>query len=225
MHKFVQQVRNVYETHRNSANAIHMEKYMKNKFEYLGIKRPQRNELNKSFFSKDFRPSKEAIIDISYEFWDLPEREYQYFAMDLLGYYKNDPEKIWISDFEKMITMKSWWDTVDYLAVNMTGTYFLKYFEQVIPVTQLWMDSENIWLQRTCILFQLKYKKDTKVELLDSFILHCNGSKEFFINKAIGWALREYSKTNPEFVKNYVEHNDLNPLSKREALKVINRSN
>ena len=224
MHPFVQQVRKAYEAHRNQANAIPMKKYMKNKFEYLGIKRPERNVLNKSFFSRESRPNKGEIINITYDFWNLPEREFQYFAMDLLGYFRNDLEKIWISDFEKLITVKSWWDTVDYLAANMVGAYFRKYYEQIIPVTQLWMESENIWLQRTCILFQLKYKKDTNIELLDSFIQKCNGSKDFFINKAIGWALREYSKTNPEFVKDYVEINDLNSLSKREALKVIEKS-
>ena len=135
-----------------------------------------------------------------------------------------DPDLLWINDYKHLINVKSWWDTVDFLAVTMVGSYMRKYPDQIIPVTKLWMDTDNIWLYRTCILFQLKYKKETNFELLDSFIQLCLGSKEFFINKAIGWALREYSKSNPQLVSEYVESNNLAPLSKREAMKVIERN-
>jgi 3-methyladenine DNA glycosylase AlkD len=76
-----------------------------------------------------------------------------------------------------------------------------------------------MWLQRTCLLFQLKYRKHTDVDLLVGFIMLLRNSKEFFIRKAIGWSLREYSKTNPEFVISFVEKNQLSGLSEREALK------
>ena len=86
------------------------------------------------------------------------------------------------------------------------------------------MSSGNIWLQRTCLLFQLSYRSETDVDLLVKLIGELNGSKEFFINKAIGWILREYSKTDAEFVINYVDSIDLAPLSRREALKwLINK--
>ena len=98
MHKYVRQVKDLYESHRNPENAIPMKKYLKNKFKHLGIKRPERNMLNKELLLRNNRPHKEELMDIVYEFWDLPEREFQYFALDLLGYYKNDPEKIkWVS--------------------------------------------------------------------------------------------------------------------------------
>jgi len=225
MHSYVQKVKVIYESHRNPENAGPMKKYLKDQFELLGIKRPERDVLNKSFFVKVARPDREDIIAVMYDFWDLQHREFQYIAMDLLGYYCKDPEKKWIRDIEKLITMKSWWDTVDFLAATVAGDYFKKFHEQILPVTNHWMDSQNMWLQRSCILFQLKYKSDTNTELLDSFIQRCRGSKEFFINKAIGWALREYSKTDPAYVIKYVDENELNPLSKREALKVINRGN
>jgi 3-methyladenine DNA glycosylase AlkD len=87
------------------------------------------------------------------------------------------------------------------------------------------MNSGNMWLQRTALLFQLKYKKATDVNLLSDYILRLQGSKEFFINKAIGWILREYSKTDPDWVIQFVQNNNLANLSRREALKWIDRKN
>ena len=100
---------------------------------------------------------------------------------------------------------------------------FTNYPELIVPFTEKWMTSGNMWLQRTAILFQLKYKSQTDTELLFKYIIALDGSKEFFINKAIGWALREYSKTNPDIVIKFVTGHKLAPLSKREALKVINK--
>ena len=104
-----------------------------------------------------------------------------------------------------MILNKSWWDTVDYIASNLVGVHFQKYPDLMYPVTEKWMNSGNIWLQRTSLLFQLKYKKKTDVMLMTNYIQQLQGSKEFFINKAIGWILREYSKTDGDWVRDYVE--------------------
>jgi 3-methyladenine DNA glycosylase AlkD len=99
-----------------------------------------------------------------------------------------------------------------------------KYPDQIKPVTTRWMDSGNIWLQRSCLLFQLSYKKDTDLALLFGFIEKLAGHKSFWIRKAIGWVLREYSKTDPQTVRHFIDaHPGLSGLSKREALKVINR--
>ena len=121
-----------------------------------------------------------------------------------------------------MITNKSWWDTVDFIASNLVGTYLKRFPGQTETLTTQWMKSENIWLQRTCLLFQLKYKSETNTELLHQFINQLSASNEFFIRKAIGWILREYSKTNPDFVVDYVEKYPLSGLSQREALKWLN---
>lgn len=118
-----------------------------------------------------------------------------------------------------MIVEKSWWDTIDFIAVNLVGPYFKQYPDQIPTVTQGWMASQNIWLQRTCILFQLKYKNNVDLVLLDGFIQQLKDSREFFIRKAIGWMLREYSKTDADFVIQYLKDNKLSGLSEREALK------
>lgn len=132
-------------------------------------------------------------------------------------------EKERIDLYEYLIVNKSWWDTIDYSASNLVGVHFQKFPELIQPYTEKWMDSGNMWLQRTSLLFQLKYKKATDLELLTDYIHQLQGSKEFFINKAIGWILREYSKTNAAWVVDFVNSNQLAPLSHREALKWLNR--
>jgi 3-methyladenine DNA glycosylase AlkD len=124
---------------------------------------------------------------------------------------------------EYCLVHMSWWDSVDGIASEWLGLYFKTFPEQIIPVTSKWIASNNIWLQRSCILFQKTYKKTTDIQLLGKYILHCSHSKEFFIQKAIGWALREYSKTDSNWVTAFVAKNPLAPLSKREALKWLEK--
>ena len=126
-----------------------------------------------------------------------------------------------INLMEYMIVKKSWWDTVDHAASDLTGPYFKLFPEQIIKITGRWNGSDNFWLQRSSIMFQKKYRKDTDTLLLSKYILLHTDSKEFFIQKAIGWALREYGKTDQAWVKRFVQQNKLSPLSKREALKSI----
>ena len=124
---------------------------------------------------------------------------------------------------EYMITNKSWWDTTDFIATNLVAAFFNEYpDEQKIKVNQ-WIKSGNIWLQRAAILFQLHYKHALDRELLTHIIHSLLGSKEFFVNKAIGWILREYSKINPAWVKKFIASTDLHSLSQREALKYISK--
>jgi 3-methyladenine DNA glycosylase AlkD len=134
--------------------------------------------------------------------------------------HKNWPKEI-IQTFEKMLVNKSWWDSVDFINSELLGRYFKKYPEKIRPVTEGWMASNHIWLQRSCLIFQLNYKKQTDTGLLSEYILRLNDSNEFFIQKAIGWALRQYARTDAAWVKDFVEKTPLKPLSKREALKHI----
>lgn len=207
-----------FESKANPEVALQMEKYMRNLFPFFGIKSPERREVYKDFLKKkDFIQSenKREIVEWC---WQAPQREYQLFAMDYLGRsVKNTSENL-LELYEYMIVTKSWWDTVDYIAINLVGVYFKNYPKKIEKVTNKWMKSENIWLLRTCLLFQLKYKSQLDTKLLNSFISELKKSKEFFIQKAIGWILREYSKTNPDFVIDYVNNNDLASLSKCEAL-------
>lgn len=220
--QYVAQVQKTFSTHANPKKATPMKRYMLDKFDFLGIQAKQRQELQRAFMKKDTLPNPEEIPVIIKELWALPEREYQYFAMELLEKYLKNTDETIVSLFEYMIVTKSWWDTVDRIASRLVGFYFQRHTELIEPYTEKWMYYGNMWLQRTALLFQLKYKKDTDTGLLFSYIKALADSEEFFIRKAIGWILREYSKTNPVAVKQFVASASLAPLSKREALKIIN---
>ena len=205
---------------KNEENAYYMSKYMKNKFPFLGLKKPQRISLSKEFLDLK-KKDKEVDWDFILKCYDMPEREFQYLAIDYMDKVKNlfkpnDMEKI-----EKLITTKSWWDTVDYIN-RIVGYIAMKYPRVKESTIQKWIYSDNIWLKRVSILFQLKYKDKTDTEFLEKAILFNSQTDEFFINKAIGWALREYSKTNKEWVRNFIESNDLHKLSIKEGSKYLN---
>ena len=203
----------------NKTDALAMKKYMKNKFEFFGIKAPLRKEIYKNHKAQFGLLPDSNFEDIVVWCWSQPQREYQYFAMEFLSRRMKKAEIDIIRLYEYMLINKSWWDTVDFIAATLVGNYFKKYPLQINTITKEWILIDNIWLQRSCLLFQLKYKENTNTELMAEFIDHLIGSKEFFINKAIGWVLREYSKTNPSYVVDYVEGKSLSGLSLREALK------
>lgn len=218
---YSQELINVFKRNEDKTAAISMSKYMKNKFAYYGIKSPLRREISKPFLANTNLPAIKDIPKIMRELWEQPQRELHYFAMELLQKYNKKAPPNWINLYQELITQKSWWDTVDGLAAWQIGDHFKKYPDQIQIKTQQWMDSENIWLQRTCLIFQLRYKKETDFELMQSFIIRLAAQKEFFIRKAIGWALRQYAKENPEAVKDFIARQELSNLSKREALKHI----
>lgn len=201
------------------ANAEPMAKYMKNLFPYLGIKTPTRRELLKDFFAEHGVPELSKLKHITLDLWELQEREFQYVAIGLLRKFTKTWDEDFIDLFEQLIITKSWWDTVDGLASWMVGEHFKRFPHIRDKYINRWMKSGNMWLQRTCLLFQLSYKEKTDEMLMRSIITSLNGSNEFFINKAIGWILREYSKTDAQAVIDFVGNNELAPLSKREALK------
>lgn len=205
--------------HADSANALAMSKYMKNKFIFFGIKSPLRKDLLKEFLKIYGLPPVADMPEIVRFLWQQPQREYQYLAIDLLEKYAKKQEKDWLLLFEELISTQSWWDTVDLLASHCVGDYFKKYPDQKLATIEKWLLSENMWLQRTCLLFQLNYKKQTDEQLLFDCILRVAESKEFFIQKAIGWALRQYARINPQAVLSFTESVQLKPLSLREALK------
>jgi 3-methyladenine DNA glycosylase AlkD len=215
----------VIRNHENAEQAIRMKKYMKNQFEFFGIPSPKRKEIYRQHWKEHgYIPDnqKEKVLKLC---WNAPQRELQYFAMETLGRKAGKATVQEIELYEYMITNKSWWDTVDYIAANLAGMYFRLYPEKINAVTDRWIESGNLWLRRSCLLFQLKYKNDTDTQLLEHIIDPLVNENEFFIRKAIGWILREYSKTNPEYVMRYVNNHKLSGLSEREALKWIkNRS-
>ncbi|GIN86072.1 hypothetical protein J6TS2_24580 [Heyndrickxia sporothermodurans] len=203
---------------KNKEEAVLMEKYMKNHFTFFGVRAPIAQAIFKhSVAEQEVTPSE--LKDIIYYFWDKDEREYQMIAILFLNKYKKWLKEEDIELIEYCITNKSWWDSVDTIASNALGHYMKVYPQNIQKIKEIWLASNNIWLQRSILLFQLKYKKDTDPSILFNSILYLKDSKEFFIQKAIGWALREYSKTDSQAVIQFVESTDLANLSKREALK------
>lgn len=210
-----------FRMHADPERAVPMKQYMRNQFEFYGISAPERRTISSEFIKKHPVKDVNELYGIVEALWIIPQRECQYFAIELLSKKKKMLTGNDAPFLEKLIVEKSWWDTVDYLAGHVTGPWFRMYPEQIKTITGRWNRSENIWLQRMSLLFQLKYKKETDLVLLTKYINHLSPSKEFFVQKAIGWVLREYSKTDPVWVKDFVKRNSLAPLSKREALKRI----
>ncbi|MGZ9784567.1 DNA alkylation repair protein [Bacillus mycoides] len=221
MHPFVKALQQQFIAHQNPEKAEPMAHYMKNHFPFLGIQTPERRKLLREVIQVHKLPDKEDFQTVIRELWDLPEREFQAAALDLLQKYKKHLDKTHIPFLEELIITKSWWDSVDGIVPTSLGSIFLKHPEAIQTYIPKWIASENIWLQRSAILFQLKYKEQMDEKLLFSIIGQLKSSKEFFIQKAIGWVLREYAKTSPDAVWEYVQNHELAPLSKREAIKHI----
>ena len=195
--------------------------YMRNQFEYYGIKTPLRREIQKPFLVKAYLPPKAELEELIKILWAKPQRDFHLFAQELLYKYVKQFEKKDVQLFEFMVTYQSWWDTVDFIAPKLVGNYFKMHPETRDLTVKKWLASEDIWLQRTSLLFQLKFKQDLDENFLAYVINALLGSKEFFINKAIGWILREHSKREPSWVRAFVDKTDLHPLSNREALKLL----
>ncbi len=218
MHKYVINLKSHFEKHANPSQAAPMKKYMRDQFEYLGIKSPQVKELLREHVKLHGLPSLEDLDTVTRDLWSLPQREFQYVAMSLVERLEKKLPKSSIKTLEFMITHKSWWDTVDNIA-HIVGIHFRRFPDVKEKYLAKWRRSKNIWLRRTAIIFQLEYKKETDFDLLCEIIRENLGSDEFFINKAIGWALRQYAYTDAKAVKKFVKATDLHPLSHREAMK------
>ena len=219
MHDYLEPLVTLFEQNADAETAVPMVKYMRDQFHFLGIKSPQRKQLTRQFLAENGKPQPTDLEAISRDLWDLPQREYQYVAMDLLDRMRRQLRPEHITLVEHLITTKSWWDTIDGLASHTIG-YLFATFPQVRETTVAhWRISDDFWLRRTTLLFQLGYKQKTDAALLFSLIEENLESDEFFIQKAIGWSLREYSKVAPDVVQKYVADTNLAPLSQREALK------
>jgi len=192
---------------------------MRNQFEFYGLKSPERRLIQKAILVEYGMPTIEQLPQLLDLLWQNPHRDLQLYGIDLIERSITKVEKHFITVLEKLIITKSWWDTVDILAGKLVAQHFKRFPEFVPAYPNKWMASGNMWLQRSAIIFQLKYRKTTDTDLLFDYILQLKHSKEFFIQKAAGWALREYSKTDWELVLDFIENNDLAPLTQREGLK------
>ena len=218
----VQELAALYKTAANSERSLAMSKYMKGLFVFHGIPSPKRKDIQKEWYNSINKNGNVEIRTLILELWNQNEREFHYAAIDLLI---RQPKKfILASDnelMEHLITTHSWWDSVDLVTAHYVGNYCSQFPIEGAKLIEKWRKSDNIWLNRSCLLYQLKYKKETDFEMLRSLIEQYQKKKEFFIQKAIGWSLREYSKTNPTAVKAFIEKVNLQGLAKREGSKYL----
>lgn len=223
-----------FRQYKNEENAEKQAAYLRHQFEFIGLKTPERRLLAKDFL-KEKKADKQIDWELVFEFWNLPEREFQYLALDYLHQMKkwlifDDMEKI-----KKLTVSKSWWDTVDALD-ELIGHLLLTgrkqatendstAYEQVKTLVKEWAQAENFWVRRIAIDCQLSFKNQTDLELLsyniEKNLLGSSFADEFFITKAIGWALRDLAKTNSAWVIKFIEEheNKMAKLSIREASK------
>ncbi|UJF32737.1 DNA alkylation repair protein [Paenibacillus hexagrammi] len=221
---YADKLEEIFRLHANIDNVQPMEAYMRNQFPFLGIRNPERVALMKRFYKDNGIPAGQEAVETAKAWWRLPEREFHYAAMDMLLKSRKDMPPKHVELLEEWVLTHPWWDTVDFIAPNLIGFHLQQYPKLTTNYVDKWLSSEQMWLQRTAILFQLKYKQNTDTELLFAVVRRMSGSREFFIRKAIGWALREYSKTDAAAVQAFVKSTELSPLSQKEALKVIQRN-
>lgn len=218
---YIKKLSNAFLASGNREQAAGAKKYMRNQFDYFGIGTPDRRMIIRSFLLENGFPDDDKLEELIKHLWKKKEREFQYFGMEILEMRMKKKVPVRIELIEYLITHKSWWDTVDFIAPKLAGIFVKRSSRELRSLALRWMKSGNYWLMRSALLIQLKYKDDTDSELLFGLIRQCAGEKEFFIRKAIGWSLREYSKTNPELVRDFVNKTKLSYLSRKEALKRI----
>lgn len=215
-----QQIKEQFIVNQNREKAIAMSNYLRNQFQFYGIPSPKRKEIYKQFLKEE---KKQKRID-----WNLLDscykdeyREFQYFVCDYLNAMKAYLSYDDIPHMKQYIKVKQWWDTIDCFD-RIIGDIGLK-DERVNTLMLEWSKDEDFWIRRIAIDHQLCRKEKTNHELLEKIIINNLGSNEFFINKAIGWSLRDYSKTNPEFVRNFISKykDEMANLSVKEASKYL----
>lgn len=199
--------------------AAKMSAYLKNQFEFLGVMAGPRNEATREYIKDTSEGSVEDVWLAVEECWAQPEREFQLLGADLL---RKNAGRMSVQDLDRvrrLIERKSWWDTVDVLAPHVAGV-IVRQHEQGAVMDE-WVDADDFWVARAAILHQLFYKSGTDQERLFDYCRRRAADKEFFIRKALGWALRQYAKSNPSAVENFVtaHADELSGLTKREALK------
>ena len=209
-----------FEENRNDEKAAAMSKYMKDKFKYYGIPTPLRKSIYREWLKKE-----KASGKIDWEFLDKcyedEHREFQYFVIDYLSLMQKSLTYDDVPKIRKYIKEKQWWDTIDGFDRIIGDIAFAD--DRINALMLEWSKDDDFWIRRIAIDHQLLRREKTDTELLEKIVVNNFGSNEFFINKAIGWSLREYSKTNPNWVRDFInKHRDeMDKLSIREASKYV----
>jgi 3-methyladenine DNA glycosylase AlkD len=219
----ISQLEELFEPFRNAGRAQTASAYMRGLFPFIGMKTEIRRSAQKSWIDSlktlEDRNLRWLIIRA---LWDKEERDYHYAAIDLLNSW---PKKFFSEEdaveLEWMLNEKSWWDSVDAIASNYLGKWALVFPEKARETFEKWRHHDSFWLQRSCLIYQLKYKDRVDIAYLESLIRQMNGNKEFFIQKAIGWSLRQLSKYKPQEVSRILASNPIKGLALREASKYL----
>lgn len=203
-----------------------MRAYMKSAMPYYGVPSAEMRRVSRSVFAAYPLPDFETWTRATLVLWrEARRREERYAAIELTGdrRYQSHQKFAALPMYEEMIVTGAWWDYVDPLAGHRIGGLLRTYPAKMKPVLRRWAKGGDLWKRRSAILSQLTFKAETDLELLYACIQPNFGDPEFFIRKAIGWALRQYAWTNPEEIRRFVRTHEakLSPLSRREALKNI----
>lgn len=215
-------VRNRFHEKGNPDIAQGQMRYMRDQFEFFGLKMPQWTALARDIHTELGWPEGGDLQTLARLCYEDSHREMHYFALQTIEKTMKKQPPEFIDFLEELILTNSWWDTVDWVN-KLVGQHFLRHPQLTRPVTERWMASGNIWLQRVCMIFQLAYKNKTDAALLFEYVRRLSGSKEFFLQKGAGWALRQYSRTDPEAVRQFVGKHRLAPLTRREALRLMDK--
>lgn len=223
MHPYTEAIQILFAGYSDPVAAVPMKAYLRDQFESLGLKGARIGTLLNEHIDKYGLPPLSDLDTILRDLWALPEREFQYVAISLLGRIGNQLPAEFIETLEHLLVTKSWWDTVDTISTGVVGLHFKRFPKVRAVYLSKWRRSDDFWLRRTSILFQLNYKAETDFGLLCEIVRENLGSQEFFINKAIGWALRQHTRVDPAAVREFVAATPLHPLSAREALKWLEK--
>ncbi|MFK0128593.1 DNA alkylation repair protein [Streptomyces nigra] len=212
----------VYGAAADPERAVVMRAYMKDVAPFLGIPSPERRALSRSVLQGTPRPDERDCTAVALRCWRLPEREYQYFAVDLLRRHVRRLSSGFLPVARHLVTTVPWWDTVDALAAHVVGG-LVATDPALTADMDAWIEDDDLWVVRTALLHQLRYGERTDAGRLFAYCLGQSGHPDFFVRKAIGWCLREYAKTDPDAVRDFLarEGGRFAPLSVREALKNI----
>jgi 3-methyladenine DNA glycosylase AlkD len=201
--------------------ATAMAAYMKDRVAFYGIAAgARRAAVRDATRELGPPPDGDELVEMARRGWAADQRELQYTAADVLRRWVRLLEVPHLDDVDEFIVTKSWWDTIDVLAARVVGP-MVQAHPELADVMDRWIDDPNLWRRRTALLHQLGYKDETDAERLFAYCVARSEEREFFIAKAIGWALREYAKTDPDAVWSFVDEHtgQLAPLSAREATK------
>ena len=224
--RIIKYITNTLNDNKNSKDAIQMQRYLKTTMPFYGVKSPILNTIVNDVNNLHLISNQEEYNSVIMDIWNLSHREEKYISIKLARKWKKYITLDALNVYEKMIREGQWWDFIDPISQGLIGILLMKNRFKMNKILDKWIKDENLWIRRSAILAHLKHKENTDYKKLFEYCLKCAHEKEFFIQKAIGWVLREFSKTEPEIVYTFIQDNQqvLSNLSKREGMKYIKKN-